>query len=98
VAFRLADGTFHLLSDNGASYVTPVVRAGRASDRASNSQCEIWGKNSDVTVVGNRLDVKFGISFTRSYVGLKRVWGSLIDGANLWSGRVVEGSWTVTEK
>jgi hypothetical protein len=98
IAFRPADSTFHLLSDSGAGYVPSVVRAGKASDRASNSQCEIWGKNSSVAVSGNRLDVRFGLSFTDPFVGVKRMWASLVDQNNSWSGRAVEGSWTVTNK
>lgn len=98
VALRPSDGTFHLLSDTGVGYIAPVVRSGKASDRASNSQCEIWGKNSSVAVSGNRLEVRFGFTFTPSFVGVKRTWGSLVDQANSWSGRVVEGSWAVTKK
>ncbi|MEX2303054.1 MAG: M12 family metallo-peptidase [Bryobacterales bacterium] len=81
-----------MITDSGTGWqgnLTP------GSGSLSNSQCSLTGLGLSVTSSGNTLTLTFPATFTSTFGGAKNVYLSASDGASLWSGWRLLGTWTV---
>ncbi|PWU11897.1 MAG: hypothetical protein C5B51_01805, partial [Terriglobia bacterium] len=90
--FDRAANNLYLLADDGVTSLGPI--AGGGYDTLANSQCAVTG-GYNVVQSGNSLAVDFSVIFTTSFVGVKQLFLSAVDGSGYSSATLNVGSWTV---
>jgi hypothetical protein len=93
VEYNHAANTFRLQDDAGSGWLGPITLGSTAS--LSNSQCTITGNGASTSATGNNLAITIPTSFAFAFSGAKTVFGFAFDNANVGSGWITTGSWSV---
>jgi len=93
VQYVPANNTVSLVADSGSAYAG-AAQVGIAGT-LSNSQCTVDVGASSVSTSGNTLTLTLALTFKPGFTGAKNIYMGVFNKANIFSGWLTEGAWTV---
>jgi hypothetical protein len=92
VQYMPATNVLDLVADSGSGYAGTAILG--TAGTLNNSQCSVDTGASSASGSGNNLTVSAAVTFKPAFAGLKNIYMSVFNKADVGSAWQVEGTWT----